>query len=64
MQVIKACLLLGGATFMAGAVLYRYGFNPEALFAAAVATHPKGDAIMAPGGLVTNRSRRSHWVSA
>jgi cation/acetate symporter len=53
-QVIKACLLLGGATFMAGAVLYKYGFNPEALFAAAVATHPKGDAIMAPGGLVNN----------
>ncbi|WP_036266124.1 cation acetate symporter [Methylobacterium sp. 10] len=53
-QVIKACLLLGGATFMAGAVLYRYGFNPEALFSAAVATHPKGDAIMAPGGLVSN----------
>ena len=53
-QVIKACLLLGGATFMAGAVLYKYGFNPETLFAAAVATHPKGDAIMAPGGLVSN----------
>ncbi|WP_018045147.1 cation acetate symporter [Methylobacterium sp. 88A] len=53
-QVIKACLLLGGATFMAGAVLYKYGFNPEALFSAAVATHPKGDAIMAPGGLVSN----------
>jgi cation/acetate symporter len=53
-QVIKACLLLGGATFMAAAVLYKYGFNPEALFASAVATHPKGDAIMAPGGLVSN----------
>ncbi|GJD58588.1 cation acetate symporter [Methylobacterium dankookense] len=53
-QVIKACLLLGGATFMAGAVLYRYGFNPETLFAKAVEVHPKGDAIMAPGGLVSN----------
>ncbi|MCJ2066940.1 cation acetate symporter [Methylobacterium sp. J-088] len=53
-QVIKACLLLGGATFMAGAVLYRYGFNPETLFAASVQVHPKGDAIMAPGGLVSN----------
>ncbi|GLS44252.1 cation acetate symporter [Methylobacterium brachythecii] len=53
-QVIKACLLLGGATFMAIAVLYKYGFHPESLFAAAVATHPKGDAIMAPGGLVSN----------
>ncbi|GLS46200.1 cation acetate symporter [Methylobacterium brachythecii] len=53
-QVIKACLLLGGASFMAVAVLYKYGFHPESLFAAAVATHPKGDAIMAPGGLVSN----------
>ncbi|UMY18398.1 cation acetate symporter [Methylobacterium organophilum] len=53
-QVIKACLLLGGASFMAGAVLYKFGFSPEALFAAAVQTHPKGDAIMAPGGLVSN----------
>ncbi|MGU3467731.1 cation acetate symporter [Methylobacterium sp. C33D] len=53
-QVIKACLLLGGATFMAGAVLYKYGFNPELLFANAVQVHPKGDAIMAPGGLVSN----------
>jgi cation/acetate symporter len=53
-QVIKACLLLAGASFMAGAVLYKYGFNPETLFASAVATHPKGDAIMAPGGLVNN----------
>lgn len=53
-QVIKACLLLGGASFMAGAVLYHYGFSPEKLFASAVQTHPKGDAIMAPGGLVSN----------
>ena len=53
-QVIKACLLLGGATFMAGAVLLKYGFNPEMLFANAVQVHPKGDAIMAPGGLVSN----------
>ena len=53
-QIIKACLLLAGATFMALAVLWRYGFNPEAMFADAVATHPKGDAIMAPGGLVAD----------
>ncbi|GJD36210.1 cation acetate symporter [Methylobacterium aerolatum] len=53
-QVIKACLLLGGATFMAGAVLYFYGFNPEILFKKAVEVHPKGEAIMAPGGLVSN----------
>ncbi len=53
-QIIKACLLLAGASFMALAVLWRYGFNPEALFAAAVAEHPKHEAIMAPGGLVAD----------
>ncbi len=49
-QVIKACLLLFGATFMAGAVLYKYGFSPEKLFAAATSVHPNGDAIMGPSG--------------
>jgi cation/acetate symporter len=53
-QIIKACLLLGGATLMSIIVLWRYGFNPEAMFAEAVKIHPKGDAIMAPGGLVTD----------
>jgi cation/acetate symporter len=53
-QIIKACLLLGGATFMSLAVLWHFGFNPEAMFAEAVRIHPKGDAIMAPGGLVAD----------
>ena len=35
-QIIKACLLLGGATFMALAVLWHFGFSPEAMFAQAV----------------------------
>jgi cation/acetate symporter len=35
-------------------VLARFGFSPEAMFAEAVRTHPKGDAIMAPGGLVAD----------
>ncbi|MDO9600527.1 MAG: cation acetate symporter [Azoarcus sp.] len=35
-QIIKACLLLAGATFMAFMVLANYGFSPEALFAASV----------------------------
>ncbi len=35
-QIIKACLLLGGATFMAFMVLLHYGFSPEAMFADAV----------------------------
>jgi len=53
-QIIKACLLLGGATFMALAVLWRYGFSPEAMFADAVATHPRGQSIMAPGNFVAD----------
>ncbi|USI74418.1 cation acetate symporter [Sphingomonas morindae] len=36
-QIIKAVLLLGSASFMAVAVLARFGFSPEALFARAVA---------------------------
>ena len=53
-QIIKACLLLVGATVMSLIVLYRFGFSPEAMFAEAVKTHPKGEAIMAPGGLVSD----------
>jgi cation/acetate symporter len=53
-QIIKACLLLGGATFMAFMVLASFGFSPEALFRTAVEIQPKHLAIMAPGGLVTD----------
>ncbi|QRM35775.1 cation acetate symporter [Microvirga sp. VF16] len=53
-QIIKACLLLAGATLMSLIVLWRFGFSPEAMFAEAVKTHPKGDAIMAPGALVAD----------
>ncbi|MDD2697415.1 MAG: cation acetate symporter [Arcobacteraceae bacterium] len=53
-QIIKAILLLSGATFMALAVLYSFDFSFESLFAKAVEIHEKGDAIMAPGGLVSD----------
>ena len=53
-QVIKACLLLSGATVMALAVLWRYGFNPNALMAEAVKIQPKGAAILGPGGFVAD----------
>lgn len=52
-QIIKAVLLLSGATFMAGAALY-YAGGFEAMLNKAVAIHPKADAIMSPGGLVTD----------
>jgi len=51
-QIIKAVMLLIGATFMALAVLFQFGFSPEALFAKAVEIHSKHDAIMAPGALI------------
>ena len=53
-QIIKACMLLGGATLIAILVLAHYGFNPTALFADAVKVHPKHDAIMVPGVRVAN----------
>jgi cation/acetate symporter len=66
-QIIKAVLLLGGASFMAFMVMMHYGFSPEQLFAAAVKVKEAGalkagqDAtqaattglsIMAPGSFV------------
>jgi len=36
-QIIKACMLLAGVTFMAFMVLAKFGFSPEALFAKGVA---------------------------
>ena len=51
-QIIKAVMLLSGATFMALAVLFQNGFSPEALFTKAVEIHSKKDAIMGPGALI------------
>lgn len=51
-QIIKAVLLLTGSVLMSVLILSRFGFSLEALFARAVALHTKGQAIMAPGGLV------------
>ena len=53
-QIIKAVLLLAGASFMALMVLVKFGFSPEALFAKAVEVHPKKVAIMSPGSLITD----------
>jgi cation/acetate symporter len=53
-QIIKAVMLLGGASFMAFMVLQTFGFSPTALFAKAVEVHPKHAAIMAPGAFVSS----------
>ena len=66
-QIIKACMLLAGVSFMAFMVLAQYGFSPEALFAKAVEVKTAialgagktpeeaalvGGSIMRPGGFV------------
>ena len=51
-QIIKAALLLLGSTVLAVLVMREFGYSFERLFAEAVAVHPKGLAVMAPGGLV------------
>ncbi|MFZ6049186.1 cation acetate symporter [Pseudomonas sp. CR3202] len=51
-QIIKAALLLFGATFMALMVLRHVGFDLGVLFSEAIRVHPNGEAIMSPGGLV------------
>ena len=66
-QIIKACLLLAGVTFMAIMVMSQFGFSPEALFAKGVQVKAQiaqnggktseeaakiGLAIMGPGGFI------------
>ncbi|MBH2042242.1 MAG: cation acetate symporter, partial [Comamonadaceae bacterium] len=66
-QIIKACLLLAGVTFMAFMVMSQFGFSPEALFARGVEVKTQlavnggktaedaaviGRAIMGPGGFI------------
>ncbi len=53
-QIIKACMLLGGASFMAFMVMVQFGFSPEAMFKKAVEVHSKKDAIMGPGSFITD----------
>lgn len=51
-QIIKAVLLLFGASFMALMVMFATGFSFDTLFSRAMAVHEQGAAIMQPGGLV------------
>ena len=66
-QIIKACMLLAGVSFMGFMVLAQYGFSPEALFAKGVEVRTQiaantgktpeeaakaGLAIMGPGGFI------------
>ena len=53
-QIIKAVLLLAGASFMAIMVMKSVGFSFNTLFNQAMEVNPKGPAIMRPGGLVSD----------
>ncbi len=57
-QIIKACLLLGGATLIALLCLSKFGFSPEEMFKQATIVRGSADApnlkIMGPGTLVTS----------
>jgi cation/acetate symporter len=51
-QIVKATLLMGGAALLSLLVLLKFHMNPLELFAAAAAK--AGDAVLAPGKLVSN----------
>ncbi|WP_110581836.1 cation acetate symporter [Helicobacter cinaedi] len=53
-QIIKAVLLLAGASFMAIMVLYLTKFDLTYYFSQAISHHPKGEAIMSPGAFLPN----------
>ncbi|MEM7466124.1 MAG: cation acetate symporter [Pseudomonadota bacterium] len=53
-QIIKACLLLFGATVLAFLVMSSIGFSFDALFSTAAEVHPRGREVFGPGGLVTD----------
>ncbi|XOB62911.1 cation acetate symporter [Campylobacterota bacterium DY0563] len=53
-QIIKACLLLSGVSFMAVMVMYHFGFNFEALAVKATENHTSGESILSPGGFISD----------
>lgn len=53
-QIIKAALLLGGATLLVILTLSKFGFSYSNLFNQAAAATPLGQKFLEPGGLVTS----------
>jgi cation/acetate symporter len=51
-QIVKACLLLGGAILMSVLVLAHFKMNPVSLFAAAQQQY--GEAVLGPGSLISS----------
>jgi cation/acetate symporter len=53
-QIVKAVLLLSGATVLVLLGLAQFGFSPEAMMVAALENHAKHEAILQPSALVTD----------
>jgi cation/acetate symporter len=53
-QIIKACLLLGGGLVLLFLTLAHFGFSLENLFTQAIASHKLGVKMMAPGKLMAD----------
>lgn len=53
-QIIKATLLLIGSSVLAFLVMSEFDFSFERMFSEAIAIHPNGVAVMAPGGLISD----------
>lgn len=53
-QVVKAVLLLAGATALFVLAMAQFGFSFDRLFERAAELHPRGDAILRPGGLYSD----------
>ncbi|MBL8482861.1 MAG: cation acetate symporter [Rhodocyclaceae bacterium] len=53
-QIIKACLLLGGGITLMLLTLSQFGFSLETLFGKAIQSHKAGGKIMLPGSLMAD----------
>ena len=53
-QIIKACLLLGGGISLMLLALAQFGWSFENLFAKAIESHKMGEKLMAPGSLMAD----------
>lgn len=53
-QIIKAILLLSGASFMAFMVMLHFNFSFDAIFAEAINKHPASEAVIFSGSLVSD----------
>ncbi|MEW5728867.1 MAG: cation/acetate symporter ActP, partial [Pseudomonadota bacterium] len=53
-QIIKACLLLGGCTILVGMAMVHFGFSPEQVMVKAVENHKAAAAILSPSSSISD----------